>query len=715
MSDHGSPASRAARLGLIGFAAVVLTLAAYYPVVAHPNSTVLLAPGDMSSSARDYWAANYQHKNPFTLVRDRLFEAPQGRPVAPAVQIANALQPLFVMAVHGFAGYLGAFNLFMLLGVAVSLAAMFVLLASIGMHPMAASAGAIAFGSCQWSVEQLMYGHIAFAQLWVFPLLLGSLLWAKRGRPIRSIVPGLAYALSFYAFSYLGLLSSLVVVVFLLAVVWNRRSMRVDLGRLGFGAGAAIVGLLPVAFATRIAPTSRLGLQLHQELFGATLRGFFLPSSRHVIYGQAVSDLVGSNVGEPVVFFGYGTMVLACVALAMLVTRRLPFSLPVRFALLAVPIGWFASLGGQQSILGIRVTLPDPVELIGGVVPWLREYARFAGVAGFGLVLLASASLDHLIRSGRRAYVAAAGLGIAVVVLEALPGLPVPTFRLQADAATTWLRAHPGGSVAMYPIKRAASGGLAYDNMYWSAYYLQVYHHHPIFEEPTGVPPATASAIAATLVGDLSDEETPAILRAEGVRWVVVHRSVYHAMGEPVPRLGRGFKIAARFPGVQVLRVTAPRANLRVILTAHAAELAHQIALGDAQVEFGDGFYGAEHFDRYIDAHWMQQNGELVIHPGDVPLPFVVYDLQIRAFSANVPRLVEVFEGSRRVASFEVPTSEVVINRRLRFPGTYSTLTFRAEPGPSPLGASDPRLASVYFESVAAAPVGLSLRTSNGQ
>ena len=60
-----------------------------------------------------------------------------------------------------------------------------------------------------------------------------------------------------------------------------------------------------------------------------------------------------------------------------------------------------------------------------------------------------------------RRSIAVAGLGIAVIVLEALPGLPVPTFRLQADAATTWLRAHPGGSMAMYPIKRAVAGGPA--------------------------------------------------------------------------------------------------------------------------------------------------------------------------------------------------------------------------------------------------------------
>ena len=650
---------RALRLGSIAGVAVLLTVAAYYPVVAHPNSTVLLAPGDISSSARDYWAASAQHRTPFTLVRDRLFDAPQGRLVAPAVQIANALQPLFVMAVHGVAGYLGAFNLFMLVGVAASLAAMFVLLEAIGMHPLAAAGGAIAFASCQWSVEQLMYGHVAFAQLWVFPLLLGTLLWARAGRPLRAVVPGAAFALSFYAFTYLGLLCALVVAVFLLALVWNRRGLRLDRARLALGAGAAIVGLLPLALAARIAPSSRLGLQVHETLSGATLQRLFLPSSRHPLYGRAVHALVGPNLGESVVFFGYGTMTLAGAALAMLLTRRLALTLPLRFALLAVPLGWFASLAGRQSILGVHFVLPDPVEVLGGIIPWLREYDRLAGVAGFGLALLASASLDRLIRSGRRAAVVAAAVGLAVIVFKAIPGLPLPTFRLQPDAATRWLRAHPGGSVAMYPITRGLRGGVAYDDMYWSAYYLQIYHRHPLFEPPTGVPAASASAIAATLVSDLSDAETPAILRAEGVRWVVVHRRVYRAMDEPVPRPPPGFALAATFPGVEVLRVTAAAENLTRFLSEHGAAVAQRLALGDASVAFAAGFYGAEHFDGYRDAHWMQQDGELVVRPGDMPLPYIVYDLQIAAFSAQVPRRVAVFEGSRRIASFAVPTSEV--------------------------------------------------------
>jgi hypothetical protein len=507
------------------------------------------------------------------------------------------------------------------------------------------------------------------------------------------------------------LLCSLVVVVFMLALVWSRRSLHVDLRRLGFGAGAAFVALLPVALAPLIAPTSRIGLQQtsKDELFGATLRDFFVPSTRHAIYGHEVKNLVGLHVGESVIFFGYGTMALACIAVAMLLRRRLPFSLPLRFALLAVPFGVLAALPAHESILGVRIAMPDPAELIGGLVSWWRVYERFGAVAGFGLVLLASVAIDRLIRSGRRAYVAAAGVGVALMFLEALPGLPVPVFRIGADPATTWLRAHPGGTVATYPIVPDWFGDPTWENLHWSSYYLQVYHHHPVFNAPLGAPRPTVSAIAATLVSDLSNEETPAILRGEGVRWVVLHQDVYQAMGESAPRLARGFAVVARFPGAQVLRVTAPPTNLRALVRERAGELAHRIAVGDAVIEFGNGFYAAENYGTYTGAHWLRQNGKLLVHTGGEPLPYIVYELRIRAFSAKGPRVVKIFEDSRQVGSFEVPAYEIVVHRRLRFPGIYSTLTFTATPGPHLLSAPDRRDASVLFESVRLVPVGLRL------
>ncbi len=701
-------------LFLLVVAASVLTLVAYLPLVEHPGSTVLLQPGDLSSSARDYWAYNVQGKSPFTLTTDLLFDAPVGQAEAPAVQLANALQPLFVEAIHGIAGYLVAFNVFMLAGVAASLVAMYFLLASLGHHPVAAGAGAVAFASSQWTVEQLLYGHVAFAQVWVFPLLLGSLLWARRGRRLRAVAPGFCLALSFYASSYLGLACSLLVFVFALALVWQRHSLRADVQRVALGVGAALVGLLPAALATRITPSSRLGLSPTSALYGAHLRDFVLPSSRHIIYGRFVNDLVGQHVGENVMFFGYGVMVLAAGTGVMMLRHRLALSLPLRFAVLAIPLAWFAALPAHERIFGLAVPLPDPAELIGSVVRWWRIYERIGVLAGFGLVLLASAALDRLIRSRRPAQVALAAMAIAVVLLEAAPGLPVPTYSLRIDAASRWLRNHPGGTVATYPMSPGRSGLAAWSNMYWFAYYSQVYHQHAIFDVPRAAPSAAIDSIASLFANNLAAPQTPALLAAEGVRYVVVHPGVYRANGEKPPRVERGLERVARFPGEQILKVTARPLDLASFITHENPQIARLFTGGNAATSFGRGFYGRERWQSYNDAHWLRQEGELHLSLGNItalPVNDIVYEIEMEAFAPKVTEKVNVYSGSQQVASFAVPQTGTTYFARVAFDSTSPTLTFTASPGPSVLGPTDPRKVSVYFESISVRPVALNVST----
>jgi hypothetical protein len=696
------------RFVLVALAATALTAVAYLPIVEHPNSTVVGSPNDLSSSARDAWAAARQHQTLFTMTRDRLFDVPQGHVRSPAVQIANAVQPLFIEGTHRFAGYLGAMNLLMLAGVAATLVATYMLLERLGMHPLAAAAGAAAFASSQFTVEQLLYGHSAFAQMWVFPALLGSLLWARRGRLIRSAVPGLVYALSFYVNSYLGLLASLVVAVFLLALVWQRRSLRLDLGRLGIGVGTAIAGLLPAALATRIAPSSRIGLT-DTALYGAKLRDFFLPSTRHVLYGRAVGAVFPQHRGDSVAFFGFCVLALAVAALVMLRRRTLAWSLPLRFAVLAVPIGWFASLPAHAHVWGLNATLPDASEVIGTFVQWWRIYNRLAAVAGFGLVLLAVATLDRLLRSGDRRARAVAAVAIPLMLLEALPGLPVPTYRFHVDPSTAWLRAHPGGAVAIYPMPQPVAVNQArLDDLTWGSYYLQVVQQHPLFQSKPDQTSLTIPNLVQSLTSDPSRPVAASLLRRYGVRWVVIHRDVYSAIGQSPPTLGRGFAPVASFPGVQVLRVTAPPADFATVAHDQEPAVAKKAVGGDAPLSFGAGFQLPERYQNYRDGRWLEQDGVVAV-PSDVALPLVVYELRLAAFSAQGTRRVDVYEGTRRVASFPVPADALDVVRRFRF-CSGNSLRFVATPGPEPLGPSDPRLASVFFENLVLAPVDVDSR-----
>lgn len=682
----------------VAVAAAAVTVGGYWPILIHPDSATLLAPGDLTSTARDYWAAGFLHETPFTLVRDRLLDVPVGRPDAPAVQIANAVQPAFALALHQVTGFLGALNLYLLAGVAASLLSMLWLLRSLRFHPLACIAGAVAFASSQWSMEQLLYGHVAFAQLWVFPLLLGSLLWACRRGVARAVAPGVVLGLSFYVSSYLGLIASIMAAVFLVALVWERRR-RADAARLAIGAATALVALVPALLAPMIAPSSRLNLPpTSTGLVRARLADFLVPSSHDALYGAAVRSSYGRHVGEHVLFFGYSVLVLAAAAAVALLARRLRLSLVLRFATCGVPAGWFLSLPAHETVAGKSLTLPDAQYLIGGLVSWWRIYPRIAVLAGFGLVILAAAALDALLRSGRRSLVVGAALLAALAVAEASPGLPAPTVRVNADPVTRWLRGHPGGAVASYPMQLGTRGQSAFGSYFWASYYGQIFHHHPFFDIPaTGIVPSY-DGVVPLLADDPGNPGTPALLRAEGVRWVVVHPDVYRAMGQPAPVPAEGLRPVATPAHARIYEVTARPADVPGTVQANEAVLAHRIGYGDPKLTFASGFYSREKFGRYRSARWLKDVGVVDVQPA-VTLPYLRYRLTIDAFSNSVARRLQVSQSGRPIASFFVPTHEVQLSLLLRLSHSPTELELRASPPAQLLPPAGPRITSIYIES----------------
>ncbi|HEU6451740.1 MAG TPA: hypothetical protein VFT57_09995, partial [Gemmatimonadaceae bacterium] len=490
------------------------------PVVRHLDSAVPGRPGDESSTARNYWADHAQGKTPFSATRDAYLDAPEGDDQAPAVQIANALQPAFALAVQPMVGWLGALNLFWLVGAAASLFAMFALLDSFGLHPLAAATGAVALTWSQWALEQIRYGHVAFAQLWVFPLVLGSLLWSMRGRAIRAAIPGLSLALSFYAFSYLGLFASFLAAT-AVCVAWRSLAAR----RIVIGGAVGLVALLPVLLASRIAPSSALNLPSgsNRDLNGAPVHDYFMPSDHHAFYGGLVHALFGTHEGENAIFFGYAVIALGLLGAARVVRHWHSSPLAARIATVVIPVAFVASLPAYVPFGDVSVPFPDAAMVIGSVVQWWRIYTRFAVLVGFGLAILAAYVLDRMLRDGRRT---AAVLLAAVVVIEAFPGAPFAATRLHSAATDRWLAAHPGGTVALYPLLTpdAPHAGTAaeFDDYVWGSLYQQVNHGHPLFALPRLEADPDRATVIRVLAADLGDPRTPPLLASEDVRYVVV-------------------------------------------------------------------------------------------------------------------------------------------------------------------------------------------------
>lgn len=698
--------SRRSRLVAAAAASVCVTLLAFAPLVRHLGSSVPYRPADESSSARNYWAASAVGKTPFTLVRDTQLDAPEGQAVAPAVQIANALQPTFVLAAHHGTSWLGAFNLFVLAGFAASLFATFALLDSLGLRPLASATGAVGFSSSQWAVEQILYGHVAFAQLWVLPLLLGTLVWARHGRPVRAVAPGLALALSFYAFSYLGLFGcGLVGAALLTALAGHRLRLGADdLRRAAWGAAAALVAMLPVGLAPRIAPSSALNLPAgtRHDLNGAQLRDYLIPSSRHILYGR----LVHGHLGETVVFFGFTLIVVGLVGAIIVLREWRHAPLAARVAVVLIPVGVWGSLPAYLRIVGHDVPVPDPAYAIGTVVQWWRIYTRFAVLAGLGLAILSAFALDRLIRRhGARGIVLAALLA-GLVVVEAVPAMPFPTTRLLPSAADRWLAARPGGVVAFYPsllpAAHVASSQVA-DDYIWGTLYDQVYFHHPLFTLPQLQPLPEVATEARFLATRLADPRTARVLAAEHVRYVVVRRDIYARLALGRPRPSAGLRLAARFGETEIYRVVAAPIDVRAQIAHRAVELARAYAYGSASVSLGRGFYGEEEHLGF-HARWLGGTGTIVVRPLR-PEPFVTFRLTLQGFSHLIPRVLIVESHGREIAKLAVPTNEAVVSALIRLPAAANTLTLQALPGPTVLGKGDDRDVSVYVESVTADPV----------
>ena len=111
-------------------------------------------------------------------------------------------------------GYLGALNLYMLLGFLLTGFVMFVLLDRLGLGAFASFVGGSLLAFNPWQTEQAFFGHSGLNHVWILPLVLLEYLWFRRAESKWApITIGATLGFSFYLFSYLGLFTSFVLLV----------------------------------------------------------------------------------------------------------------------------------------------------------------------------------------------------------------------------------------------------------------------------------------------------------------------------------------------------------------------------------------------------------------------------------------------------------------------------------------------------------------------
>ena len=575
------------RYAVVTAAYLAFTALWFHELMLNIGSAVLYGPNDASYGIRQYWGAEFQGQNPFTQTRDELNGAPEGLPIGSAVQIANFLIPGAIWGMHYLVGLTVASNLYLLGGLVLTGTSFYVLLERMGIHPLPAFFAGYAVTFNPWMMERAGSGHSGFMQAWIFPLVIALLLYQHRRRTVLSAVfVGLGLALAFYDNSYYGLMAALVVGVFWIVDVarqptWRERLWCFTLADVALL--AAVVAFLPPLLVWRT-QTDAVSANIsnaaqHVQNLGATAESYVLPSFRHPYLSGITrhfaprSEFVWS---ENTLYLGW-TLIALGVAGLVLVARRHPFTYgraSTRYFLVAMavlaPAAFVFSLKRETSIFGIDV--PMPSYAISEFTYFWRVFARFGLLVTFALAALSAVVLTLLIRRFRWGL-AATVAAFALLAFEYYGGIP-PIYHLKQAPYSEWIEEQPPGIVANYPLPTDNPAAL---RLLAETYYQQIYNEHPQFMLFGSGYGGTREDAIRVLVRYVTDPNAPAMLKANGVKYVLLHDDVYRKAGEDPPTIPEGFHLLERIPGnVRALGIDrdVQPADIEATLEANAAAIA---------------------------------------------------------------------------------------------------------------------------------------------
>ena len=256
-------------------------------------------------------------------------------------------------------------------------------------------------------------------------------------------------------------------------------------------------------------------------------------------------------------------------------------------AVLAITIG----AGGFRHVVEARAgfrapRMEAPSYLIGQKITAWRAFARLGVVVGLGLILLSAFSFEWLLRKRRGALLGA--VAAAVLVVEFATGPPIQTWRTDWDQPhVAWLRDHPDGIVAHYPLpieKEALELGATET---WNV----TRHGHPLFAILTGGSGAREEAIRI-VASNVADPLAAGVLAAQKVR---SSSSTTMSTGRSGARGSSTQPVSLPAAGpagatTRVYAVDAPPADLDRVLLEQSSRIALARAIPPRNARYDDGF-----------------------------------------------------------------------------------------------------------------------------
>lgn len=470
-----------------------------------------------------------------------------------------------------------AYNVVVIAGIALSGAAMYLLVRRLGCGVPVAMWSGIAFTTFPWLLERAL-GHASLTHLWGFPLLVLAIVsWAERPRLRAGLLVAFVVLLLWMTAGYFGVMGLLLALVALPLAGWRAgraNGWRPAVRQTAIAVGACLGATLLLAALARLGVNPNGQVAEARNVFeldtlAARPWEYVLPSYRSIVFGPLVDGFLiarqhGSNMSETSLFVGWLTLGLALAWLVMRVMRRGPRTPRASAATLvgvsAVVVAVLIAVPSPLKVAGLEIPMPSRV--IFEFVPQFRVTSRAQALLMAGLVPLAALGLQALVarvaaRRGRWATIGAPAValvacGLTFAELSIVPGLPVSRVD-DVPPEYVAVRRAPPGALAEYPLGWNGSPPMS------SYLFYRPLHGRPIVN---GAPDYALADALRQVVVDPLEPDTPRNLAALGVSVVTVRDGIYTELGgSPTPsplNPPKGYRrIATASDGVEVWAVTA--------------------------------------------------------------------------------------------------------------------------------------------------------------
>lgn len=522
-------------LAALAYLAVAVLLT--WPLVLRPDAFLFGDFGDTRGTAWGIWArAHGFAEGPVNFLLAAPFGVPTSQPFSQPVGEG------LLLFLARISDEITALNVFVLLSFAATATATCFLLQRLVRSRMAAFVGGLIFGFCPAVVMQAAGGHVTFAFNVFIPLFILALFHNRSRRsPLSALLVAVTFAgITFTAiyFGYFAIFVAALFVAFDFLTREQRQASALLRNYLLCAAFAAAI-IIPVEFgalaeqltSTRdsIARSGRIRDFGELAVFSSRPWNYLVPSIDHPLLGGIYEDFVrghlhGSNVFEQTLYIGVVPFALLLAGIGMLAGAKFEAGYRRYFLFFAAGALWMYFLSLPPMIAGV----PTLSFFAYGLAPMFRVYARFGILVDFFVACAAAVVLAQLcLRMKRAHFHAMAGTLMAVLLFEywSIP----PSYARPVDdppAVYRWLAGLPGDViVAEYPMVRFDEAAF-YTYPFW-----QRIHRKRLVNGAAPDNPRAWSIFEKA--HDLSDPETPALLKSIGVEYVIVHKQMYRE--GPIP------------------------------------------------------------------------------------------------------------------------------------------------------------------------------------